>query len=267
MNRMIPFEDNDVVQNGETLLWIGDRSLPEFRDAYEIGESLASQIAYRQDLISTLDRPANDVGLIIHASNSRIDLDRKIWKQVESQYANAMRIRLRGPLCEGQRSSSELNFDRGTYDWREAAAAVNGCFAPASSNTRTDPPVVAVIAARYSIAEPLLDLAANCGAVSVWRRESGHADVRGVNVVWWDDSFAGPTDRLGWRERMASMGPSARHHAWLAQRPHWLQAEQARQAGVDVVLGKPFSVDPLVEMLQSEAENGECKTSHFSRAA
>ena len=245
-------ENSNVLQDGGTLLWIGDRSLPEFRDAYEVGESLASQVAYRADLLSSLDRPASDVGLIVHASNTRDDLDIGLWKQMECHYTEASRLRLRGPLNAGLRSAKELNFE-GTHDWHEASEAVRSRFAIASDTVSTDPPVVAVIAARYSIAEPLLDLAARCGAVSIWRREPGCVDVRGVNVVWWDDSFAGPTDKLGWRERMASMGGSTMQHAWLTQRPHWLQTEQAKQAGVDLVLGKPYAVDPLIEMLSTEA--------------
>ena len=118
-------------------------------------------------------------------------------------------------------------------------------------------PVVAVVAARFSIAEPLLDLAAQCGAVAVWQREPGHVDVRGVNVVWWDDSCAAATDRIGWIERIAAMGSSAKQHAWLTQRPHDAQINHAKKAGVEVVLGKPYSIDPLRTMLVDREHQNE----------
>ncbi len=235
-----------------TLLWIGDRLLPEFCNAYEVGENLAAQVAFRPDLLSSLDRPANEVHRIVYASNTRVNFDDGLWKQVRCQYGNASTIRLRGPLTEGIGTEKQVDFDE-ACDWREASEVIRSHFVSSPAFSCSGQPVVAVIASHYSAAEPLLELAESHGAVSLWRREPGLADVRGINMVWWDDSFAGPTDTQGWRDRMAAMGGSQVQHAWLAHRPHWLQTEQANQAGIDRVLGKPYQIDPLVKMIVGES--------------
>lgn len=238
-----------------TVLWIGDRESDELRCAYQVAEMCASQLAYRPSLGSAIDRSASDVDLIIVATRDRSRLNAEHLDELNRRHPSAIRYLLRGPLCRGVRLAGDDFFGGRRCDWVDGAATLRNLIGerPRSSSDRK---VVAVMASHYTAAQPLLDVAenANCGAV--WCRCEGLFALRGVTHAWWDDSLAVPTDAEGWRKRMAAMGATPTnhsiHHTWVTNRVHWMQIQQAQQAGIGSVLTKPFSLEMLLQSIQGD---------------
>ena len=134
------------------------------------------------------------------------------------------------------------------------------------SSSVTSSRVIAVIASHFAAAEPLLDIAQQSDCTAIWCRQPGDLAVRGVDTVWWDDSFAGPTDTSGWLARLQLMGTKATQHTWITNRMHWLQIDQAKQAGVGLVLSKPYPVNLLLNSIGLSPASSACDQA-ASRAA
>lgn len=238
-----------------TILWLGERDPFEFKRSYLRCEAAAGQIAYRANMADAVDRPARDVALIVVVSTERSDLDAVGLDELDDRHSDCQRIRLLGPLCQGLTRQHDSFFGPHRYNWLAGVNVLHDLIG-ADANTVQLPDVnhksVAVVASNYDAAEPLLELAEQMGATAVWMSQPDADRVRGINAVWWDDSFAGPANESMWRERIVGMRSDQATHTWMTNRAHWQEIEQARLAGVDHILEKPYSVDILLDSLQAE---------------
>jgi hypothetical protein len=213
----------------------------------------ASQLAYRPSLGSAIDRSSSDVDLIIVATSDRSRLNVEQLDELNRRHPSAVRYLLRGPLCRGIRLAGDDFFGGRRCDWVEGAGVLRSLLGQRPQPT-SDRKMIAVMASHYAAAQPLLDIAESANCSAVWCRCEGLFALRGATHAWWDDSLAMPTDTQGWRQRMAAMGATPTNHSidhtWLTNRVHWMQVQQAQQAGIGTVLTKPFSLDLLLESIQ-----------------
>ncbi|MCG8653002.1 MAG: hypothetical protein MI861_24385, partial [Pirellulales bacterium] len=123
---------------------------------------------------------------------------------------------------------------------------------------------VAVIAAHPITAEPLMDVVASRGLAVVWCRQADPFRVRGVDAMLWDDTAATPTGVAGWRQRIADCGAPADTcvHAWFVQRPEICQYHSALQAGVRLLVSKPYDVRVFDWILADSAGGGQHSLLH-----
>ncbi|KAA1258499.1 hypothetical protein LF1_10190 [Rubripirellula obstinata] len=253
--------------NYRTVLWIGDREANEVRGAYETAELCSSQLAYRPSLASAIDRPASDVDLMIVAASDRTPLSDASLTELNRRHPSAMRLLLQSPLCTGVHIAGDEFFGAQRHNWIEGTDVLRRML------SREDSPIqnsncVAVIASNFSAAETLLQVAEDSGCSAFWCRSEGTLAIRGVDTVWWDDSYAVPTDTVGWTKRIEAMNACATSgtasqkiaHTWITNRVHWLQVHQAREAGVGLVLTKPFPLELLSDSLGSGQVSGRFGT-------
>lgn len=246
-----------------TLLWVGPRNSVEFQACYEFAESNSLQIAFRHSLRDALDRPASTVDRIIITRNHRGDFD---WNQVNvliGRCIDAQAMVLLGAACEGVRHTERFAVAAAAKSEAAARLSIYNAMlwrqqVPQWMQGTTAHPIrladqkvtVAVIAATLPIAEPLLDVAAACGAAAIWMRQDDSLRIRNLDRVIWDDSIAAPTTRQGWESRIAAVDTAQRaSHAWVANAPREHQVDAAESAGIELVLGKPYFISGLTDWI------------------
>ncbi len=104
-------------REAQTLLWIGDRHSIDFRDAYQYCEDHASQIAWRADVASALDRGAHGVRWIVLAQTCRQPPALVTLQDLDAAYPGSSRLNLLGVLCEAITQTKLEGFDRGRHPW------------------------------------------------------------------------------------------------------------------------------------------------------
>lgn len=240
-------KSGSTVEPEGTLVWIGDRSSPDFREAYSFCEQHASQVAPRASIAEALSRPALGCTRVVIARATRhstCQLEDLFLACPDSSF-----LELRGPLCSGepfQRDGSIAQHD--VSQWRFVLPASFGFREPSDDSIRS----VAVVADSIDAAGSLLDLAESEGMTAVWVRRADTTIARGFDAVWWDDSVATPCNSKTWQFRVASF-PTARRNVWIANSPQKDQRAKAQEGGIDVVLAKPFLVDSLTDDLNSQS--------------
>lgn len=266
-----------------TLVWVGDRNLDEFLEAYRFCENRVAQIAVRRDLWDAVRRPASSVRRVIVTRDSRRPLDDDAFRELRRAYPSACFLELMGPLCgDGVAKVApgqpvHIHWHQANQilpGWLQAAdAAWDGpwarCGPGDGRSERGDSRreggdsvarSVAVVAAVAANAEPLMDVAAAAGKVAVWCRHPDSFRLRNVDVVWWDDSATGRMGGDEWHRRMLAMRSAKmsdpQRHAWLVTAPNIEHCRTAYDAGVELILTKPARIEPLLAMLTSRARGG-----------
>ncbi|TWT49415.1 hypothetical protein Pla22_46110 [Rubripirellula amarantea] len=257
------FKESDLgnIDDEQTLLWIGDRKLAEFENAFRVCEAHVSQIAFRGSLQEAVERRASGVGTIVVASSDRSPLALDSLAVLGQRHPDATRFHLRGPLCEGMTRGYQSFFGHNRFDWLDGEEELISQFSPDSLETPSR--TIAVVAANYSAAEPLLDIAEQLSVAAVWCREPNAKELRGVDTVWWDDSFAFAASTETWKRRIKLMGKRAEKHVWITNRNHAGHVHQAHQAGVGWVVFKPYRIERLEASLGQDtvpvSSQGFCK--------
>ena len=252
---------SDLIQHVEpeigTLMWIGDRLSPEAMDVYRYCEANAPQLAYRTCMEDAIARPGTNVSqIIINRSDRRPTFENQLY-QLASVYPKAILIEMFGPMWEGHVYKREIHLQTQQFywhRWNQILPPLFGCLfrdQPAAA-AKLPSQSVAIIAANFAEADPLMDLATSVGAVSVWCRSPKLITARNCSVVWWDDSAASAASEMIWRERIEAVEKNScvrPQHVWLATAPRVQQYFRARAAGIDVVFSKPHRIEALVSTL------------------
>lgn len=254
-----------------TLLWIGDPTIPEFRDSFEYCVSRVAQFALRTDLDEALRRPAAGVRCILLSRATRRPIEQCLLDRLSELYPRASILNLMGTLCEGMCISEDHTPGANRLYWHRWNQVLPQWLAPcgvAQAQPTKRSSSVAVLAATFAGGEPLLDLAESAGATAVWCQGPDTLRVRNVDAVWWDDSLASPTSSRRWCERIAAFGASGRRsqHAWIANSPRYDQQRQATQGGIDIVISKPHRIEGLLHMLAG-GDVTQCDDSHATLKA
>ncbi len=258
----IPFDPSlsNIDRTTGTLMWIGRRDVAEFQDAYRFCESVASQMAYREDVDQAIGRPAGMVGSVIIARDHGPAITAEQFARLQHSAGQAKWLELMGRLCQAAPTQSQSLPDVARCRWHrwnqvlpkwlsgQGETTMN-----ADSGTKTS---VAIIAASFAAADPLMDLAVSQGATAVWCRQPDPFRVRGVDVVWWDDSVARHSTTSLWQQRIADCGTTSAgcRHVWLANAQRVECHRQASQGGVDLVLSKPFDVGRLIDTVAGSVD-------------
>ncbi len=226
-----------------TLMWVGDTVADEFRAAVQYCLLNVSQLAFRRDTGEAIARPASDVRWIVFAQSNRSGVD---TENLANRYPDAKTITLLGPLCQG------IGFTGGNeccdwYHWNAVLPEWLGIERPVKTRCQT----VAVIASTFNAAEPLLELVESVGATAFWCPQPSGQRIRNVDAVWWDDSVAKPVSEALWQHRIEAFSGLDRpvQHAWIVNSPRMQDAQEARAAGVQWLVSKPYRIDSLVGML------------------
>lgn len=243
-----------------TLLWIGDHTSAEFREAFEYCQRTAAQIAIRADLAEALRRPASDVKCMVVAQSTREILPTDALTALDELYPRISRLNLLGSLCEGFCRRGDPFFSNQRYYWhcwnQVLPEKLQDCGAPDERDSQRGRSV-AVIAAHFNAAEPLLELADSAQVTSVWSRQPDRFAIRNIDEVWWDDSVARPVSSSVWKQRISGICSKMRtpRHTWITATPRIDQQRQARLGGVGVIVSKPYRIDCLLEMLDVTTES------------
>lgn len=249
-----------------TLLWIGSRQHPEMIEAYRSCESLAPQLAYRADLDDACQRPAQCVAVVVFARTERSSVAPERLEHLKRLYPAAEFVCLLSSGCEGElRTGEPWPGCRRVYwhRWNQEAPEwllVDRANVFAHSADSHKPSVfLAIVAASYQHAEPLLEIASQDRLPATWVTPGRTGLVRSVTHVLWDDSAAQPTDRETWRERLAAFAAKERPapevrsplHGWYAGFPRIQDWRAAHAAGVRWLLSKPLTLSALCRFVSS----------------
>ena len=102
-----------------TLLWIGSREPAVYRDAYAYCDCETTQVAYRSDLSSAIERPATDVKLIVLCCDNDSSERVTTFSELRRRHESADAVLLMGPLCAGSRPSPTTRFDAPGIYWHQ----------------------------------------------------------------------------------------------------------------------------------------------------
>lgn len=268
MSEVVSFRPNDQLG---TLLWIGDSTSPDFHDAFEFCVSSVAQLAMRRDLNEAIHRPAASVRHILIAQTTRQPGDQRSLNRLATLYPTASFLHLLGTLCEGMRTPAGSVLEANRHYWHRWNQVLPQWLEvrSASPESAKQKRCVAVVTSSYAAGESLMDLAESAGATAVWCRGADTHRVRNVDVVWWDDSVAGPVSSSQWRERIATFANAGHRpkHAWIVHSPRFEQRREAINGGVDVVVSKPHLIDCLLDMLEKPDVTSATQSRPIRRAA
>ncbi len=242
---------------GETLVWIGDTSVPEFESAFCDCVERAAQVAQRRDLEELIRRPAHQVGRIVLARATTEPVDEALLSSMSDRYRDASLIELVGPSCEGDRYHLPVASTRVAWHrWNQVFPSWLGDSDGNASDCRQNARSVAVIASSYASAQTYLDLAESVSVAACWCDGTDSMRVRNFDAVWWDDSVVGPADVATWRQRIARFASTARRvrHAWITHGGRLDQRRAALDAGIESVISKPYCIDALLEMIEAKPD-------------
>ncbi|MFK8114688.1 MAG: hypothetical protein AB8B91_20975 [Rubripirellula sp.] len=240
----------------QTLLWIGERTSPEFAKAYAYCESNAAQVAFRSNLKDAVLRPAMGVSNVLVTQSTRRSLDAFALMTVAEKYRDAATLKLQGSFCEGMRTSLEPAFDAVHY-WHQWNQVLPPWLGGKEDEPESGAPLVrsvAVVAQNFDSGDALLDLADTTGVTTLWCPGGNAGQVRNVDVVWWDDSVATPVSSRGWEQRISKFnaGQNAQH-VWIASAPRVDQQLQATRGGIVSVISKPLRIECLLSSLGGQS--------------
>lgn len=264
-----PDEMTDRWQPG-TLLWIGPKSHPEVRPAFEYCYRQAAQLAVRRDAAEAVRRPAGFVRRIVFARPGR-QIPRAITiERLAATYPNAESIAICGQLCDGEGRTGDawplgerLRFSRWADRLPEwLGPCVRGAEIAGQSMGGELAPNLLIIADRFETAEPLMLWADSVGVCSAWHRRFVAAIHCRFDTVLWDDSAAPPSSPAGWRDRLTGgqgqrsgrYGGGPTRHVWMALQPSIDEVCDAHEGGIGAVLTKPVVIDAIPAAIR-------CKTS------
>ncbi len=263
----LPQSNGPQSNEPDTLVWIGERDTLEFQEAYRYCESKVGQLAFRHSIDDALLRPASSVGRIIVARQTRRLLSADGIDQLTRSYPRASWLQLSGPLrsgCSHRMQGAPDAVGCSWHQWNQVLPrwlAVDRPTLRAESVPRTEfttptepstPASVVVVSQSVAAADPLMDWVVSLGATAIWSRGSDPFRVRNFDAVWWDDSAAPPATSVVWRQRIEACGSPSTHcrHAWFVNAPQFQCCQQAKLGGVDRILGKPFDIRCLAELLR-----------------
>ena len=255
MKRMLPGISNAFVESHSepddsigTLLWIGDRSLSIYSDAFQFCETGVAQIAFRQDLRSALERPALGVQLILWCVVNDSVADQSRFRKLKKLHSQANALLLLGPLCAGQRPHPSTIHSAPAIYWHEWEAwlpdqLIRCGFRPPDPKR---PKFVAIVSSSAENAGALMQVASGAKIPSVWCLPDQLRRVSGVDQVWWDDSVVNSGNVASLRDRIVAGGHRRAEHIWLAGNLTPQMKRIALENGVSRVVGKPGQVSQLV---------------------
>ena len=216
------------------------------------------QIAWRKNIDEAFARPVTNVGTVILTRSERIDYPSNAIHLIQNDFPNALIVELLGSLCSGdRRRHSNINSSaKGvqSFYWYESNQILATLF-PANFGEQKESvegiESVVVVASSYHAALPLLKLAGAEGAVVTWSRKATCL-AKNFSVVWWDDSFATCASVLNWKRRLKSLCAESvvqPRHVWIANLPQAQDIKNAKLAGVEFVISKPYQIDALESTL------------------
>jgi len=277
MDRFLPSQATERTAC-QTLLWIGPRDAAELRQAYDYCERSASQIAYRQSIADAKRRPAMGVDRVLFTRLNRASFDWHFANSVLSESDEMRAACLIGSLCDGiphnERfaiaESDRLRIASPTtsenqklkiiksHAWNQSLPPWLHHAEGGRSVSVITKKTVAVVAATFAAAEPILDLIGHLGHSGIWLRSPDSVRVRNIDQVIWDDSLASPATFQEWQSCPPLIaGSKNTSHAWIASSPRIDQTQLARRAGIDFVLSKPFDCNALIQWLVQEQRVGK----------
>jgi hypothetical protein len=230
-----------------TLIWVGPKTHPEFKDAFQFCLANSAQLAVRNHLQELAARPAGFVKRVLIVRPDRRPAPACLLNPIVPLYRNAEFLTLSSSLCDGEMRSgkpwdgiSNLRFSRWQEklpDWLEPCGVKK-----ATSRISTS---MLLLADRYETAEPYLDYAASLGRTILWKRTSNSLAVRNVDHVIWDESVVSAAAEATWRHRLAGVSSPATRHTWLVTQAHSHEIQAAIAAGVSAVQTKPTTMNSL----------------------
>lgn len=231
-----------------TLLWIGDRQSLTVRDAYSFCDANVSQLAYREDLESAMQRRATDVGVILLYRMNDSGRDRESFQRLCRQHPQATAALLLGPLCAGSRPSPADRFETPALYWHQWESKLPPLLLRCGliRCQQPTPRSIAVVAQSYASASALLTIAGRGGIPSLWCRPDQLGALQNVDEIWWDDSA---TARTHWRCLLAHPNCQHRRHIWITNSVSPEQRQRAFDHGIEQVIVKPGDYTALLDRI------------------
>ena len=233
-----------------TLLWIGDRTAPEFCDAYDFCESHVSQLAYRRSMKEALDRPASSVLTTICCLINDSAETLTSLRQINYVYHASKPVLLTGPLCAGARPSPAEQLNVTLIRWHEwesqLPAYLRRCGWAARQSTISTG--IAIVSRSRDSASALLTLAKAAGKVAAWVSPDQLSTLAGIDEIWWDDSA---TEGQTWLSLFDRLNSQPSSHVWITNFVTPATRQAAISAGIDLVIVKPGDYSLLLNRSQA----------------
>ena len=240
---------------GGTLLWIGDRRSLAFRHAYEFCEQHVSQMAFRRNLESAIERPATDVKTILYCRENDSANSVKQFHLLCRRHDQAERLLLLGPLCTGSRPSPGEVYDCQTIWWHcwesTLPDELRGCGVIKKQSSIAGN--LAIVSRDYAMADALVSIA-SLGTMSVVTiRPEMLSDVRRIDEYWWDDTATSGRSFENLIERSSNQAS----HVWITNLVSPTFKHQALNAGFSQVIAKPGDYRGLIARVRGVAGRSE----------
>jgi hypothetical protein len=239
-----------------TLLWIGDRDAPPYRDAYRYCDLHATQLANRATIDAAIERPATDVQAIVFCRDNDSTRHVDAFQSLRRRHAAAEAALLLGPLCAGSRPSPSSLFDAAAMYWHEwesrLPALLQRCGLVMAESPA--PRSIAVVSESYATASALLAIAGTDKTVAVWCRPDQLGTVRGIDEFWWDDSATRGTN---WSDLLDHPACRSGRHLWICNSVTPQRKQAAVEAGISEVIAKPGDYSSLLDRVFPKADTRE----------
>lgn len=247
----IQINGQDTTSNHGTLMWIGDRDSITFRDAYAFCDRHVSQLAYRENLQSAIERVATSVRTMIYCRDNDSAHSAEHFRQARELYTDAKSILLLGPLCAGARPSASDLFQVPSVIWHQWESVLPAYLRRCGwANRPASPPnSIAVVAASYTKASALLAIASSGGASTIWCRPNQVAVLRQFDEVWWDDSATASED---WSQLLGRHFDDATDHVWISGHLTPNSKQRAIESGMELVITKPGDLSLLINRVTGQ---------------
>lgn len=237
--------DHESAIDHGTLLWVGDRDSSVYYHAYDFCETHVSQLAFRRDLKSAIERPSTSVRTILCCRDNDSAESVELFHELCRLHPDAKPLLLLGPLCAGSRPSPGDLFDVTTINWHDWES-----FLPAylrrcgwANQPIGRPQSIAVVASNSANASALLTIASAGKASAIRCRPDQLASLRHFDEIWWDDSA---TSGHSWADLLGRVQEPARENVWISSDVTPLSRRTAIEAGIDLVIAKPGDYSLLI---------------------
>ncbi|MCA9140844.1 MAG: hypothetical protein KDB00_28935 [Planctomycetales bacterium] len=237
--------DHESAVDHGTLLWIGDRDASAYYHAYDFCETQVSQLAYRRDLKTALQRPATSVRTILCCRDNDSAESVQLFQELCRRHPDAKPLLLLGPLCAGSRPSPGDLFGVPTINWHDWESFLPGYLRRCGwANQPVERPhSIAVVASNSANASALLSIASSGQASAVSCRPDQISSLRNFDEIWWDDSA---TKGRSWSDLLGQVREPARENVWISNDVTPRSRRLAIEAGISLVIAKPGDYSLLI---------------------
>lgn len=231
-----------------TLLWIGPTAAAEAREAFAFCQNSVPQIATRPSVEAAFERPASDVGWIVHFRDCRRHVAAESLRGLIGRHAAARRMVLVSSNVAGEARTGTAWPGWQRVAWHAWNQWLPDWLHDGDPGVPTTETLAHLVADRYAAIESLFAGFRSAGVGCVWTPPDQVTRCAGATHVLWDAAAAPAVRPERWRSRLATIRGPARH-AWLVPAPQVEAIAAAHAGGIEVCFSQPLRYKALLSFL------------------